>query len=93
MLGTVTAQEKAADEDLSGKLIVVEPADQEWSVGLNPLEDRRRSELFVQIPEFAQILKDRWHLDSLGARTDELLRNSLYVLAETASRFSNSFRS
>ncbi len=28
------------------------------------------------------MLRERWHLDSFGARTDELLRNSLYVLAE-----------
>jgi hypothetical protein len=28
------------------------------------------------------VLKERWHLDSFGARTDELLRNSLWVLAE-----------
>ena len=29
----------------------------------------------------AQILRERWALDHFGARTDELLRNSLYVLA------------
>ena len=37
---------------------------------------------YVQIAEFAQILKARWHLDSLGARTEELLRNGLHVLAD-----------
>jgi hypothetical protein len=51
-------------------------------VGVNPLEGRSGDERFVQIAEFAQILKQRWHLDSFGARTDELLRNGLYVLAE-----------
>jgi len=54
----------------------------EWSVGLNPLLQHRSSDRFVQISEFAKILKQRWHLDAFGARTDELLRNSLYVLAE-----------
>src|SRR5581483_6159988 len=37
---------------------------------------------FVQIAEFAALLKQRWHLDSFGARTEELLRNSLLLLAE-----------
>jgi len=82
LLRSVAAQERVLKRDLSDKLIVVEPADQEYSIGLNPLEQTNRSERFVQIAEFAQVLRHRWHLDSFGARTDELLRNSLYVLAE-----------
>lgn len=82
LLATVAAHEKTLKRDLSDKLIVVEPADQGYSVGLNPLEERNGSDRFVQIAEFAQVLRQRWHLDSFGARTDELLRNSLYVLAE-----------
>jgi hypothetical protein len=35
----------------------------------------------VWISEFSQILKRRWGLDHFGARTDELLRNALYVLS------------
>jgi hypothetical protein len=82
VLRTVAAQEKIVKKDLSDKLIVVEPVDDGYCVGLNPLEQQNGSERFVQIAEFAQVLKHRWHLDSFGARTDELLRNSLYVLAE-----------
>jgi hypothetical protein len=65
---------------LSDKLIIIDPADPIVSVGLNPLEQSPTD--FVRIAEFAQLLKQRWHLDHFGARTDELLRNSLYVLAE-----------
>ena len=82
VLATVAAQEKALKRDLSDRLIIVDPADQTFSVGLNPLEKQTGSERFVQIAEFAHILKQRWHLDSFGARTDELLRNSLYTLAD-----------
>ena len=81
-LGIVAARERATGEDLSAKLIVIEPADPEYSVGLNPLEQQGGNQRFVQIAECAQVLKQRWHLDSFGARTDELLRNSLWVLAE-----------
>ena len=63
-------------------MIVVEPSDLDFSVGLNPLEQQNGSERFVQIAEFAQVFKQRWHLESFGARSDELLRNSLHVLAE-----------
>jgi hypothetical protein len=48
------------------------------SVGLNPLEG---ADDFVRVAEFSEILRDRWALDHFGARTDELLRNALYVLA------------
>jgi len=48
-------------------------------VGLNPLEQEEVS--FVRIAEFSQILKQRWGLEHFGARTDELLRNALYVLS------------
>jgi hypothetical protein len=82
LFSTVAAEERTLSRDLSDRLIVVEPADMEFSVGLNPLEQHRGSDRFVQISEFAKILKQRWHLDAFGARTDELLRNSLYVLAE-----------
>jgi hypothetical protein len=83
LLKTIAAQEKTAKRDLSDRLIVVEPADEEWSVGLNPLERQQSgTHRFVQMAEFAHVLRQRWHLDSFGARTDELLRNSLHVLAE-----------
>jgi hypothetical protein len=82
LVATVATRERAKKLDLSGRLIVVEPADPVASVGINPLEGQTANDRFVQVAEFAQVLRQRWHLDSFGARTDELLRNSLYVLAE-----------
>jgi hypothetical protein len=58
--------------------MMVEPADPVFSVGLNPLEGHPGDDRFVQIVEFANALRERWHLESFGARTDEFLRNSLY---------------
>jgi hypothetical protein len=74
-------QEQASRTDLSTKVIVIEPADGEYSVGLNVL-DSSGQHSFVQIAEFAELLKVRWHLDSFGARTEELLRNSLLLLSD-----------
>jgi hypothetical protein len=79
LLRAIAAQEWKQQEDLSDRLIVISPADHDMSVGLNPLEDAEPD--FVRIAEFAEVLKQRWGLDHFGARTDELLRNSLYVLA------------
>jgi hypothetical protein len=84
LLRAVAEEERRRKTDLSGRLIIVEPADWQYSVGLNVLEQQRRRSDFVQIAEIAQILKARWHLDALGARTEELLRNGLYVLSENA---------
>jgi hypothetical protein len=36
----------------------------------------------VQLAEIGQLLRDRWHLDSLGVRTEELLRCALLVLKD-----------
>ena len=79
LLRAIAAQEWKQHEHLSDRLIVISPADLDMSVGLNPLEDAEPD--FVRIAEFAEVLKQRWGLDHFGARTDELLRNALYVLA------------
>jgi N6-adenosine-specific RNA methylase IME4 len=82
LLRLIAAQERKRGADLSEKLIVIEPGDPEFSVGLNVLEAQPGQQSYVQLAEFAQILKARWHLDSFGARTEELLRNALHVLAD-----------
>lgn len=82
LLKLIAARERDTREDLSTKLIVIEPADREFSVGLNFIDQSVGQNSFVQIAEFAQVLKQRWHLDSFGARTEELLRNSLHLLAD-----------
>jgi len=83
LLQTIAAEERLKRCDLSSKLVIIEPADPEYSVGLNVLEATEGSSDYVQLAEFAQILKARWHLDSFGARTEELLRNALHVLADS----------
>jgi hypothetical protein len=79
LLRAIAAREWKEQSHLHDRLIVIAPADREMSVGLNPLEDTEPD--FVRIAEFAEVLKQRWSLDHFGARTDELLRNALYVLA------------
>lgn len=74
LLRVINARERRLRRHLSDKLIIVSPADTELSVGLNPLEGASN---FVRIAEFAQVLKVRWGLEQFGARTDELLRNTL----------------
>jgi Helicase HerA, central domain len=82
LLQLLAQQEQIIRQDLSTKLIVIEPGDPEFSVGLNVLESSGAQQSFVQIGEFAQLLKQRWNLDSFGARTEEVLRNSLLLLSE-----------
>src|SRR5713101_4754813 len=82
LLRLVAAEEEVSRTDLSERLIVIEPADPEFSIGLNVLEAQDGQQNYVQLAEFAQILKARWNLDSFGARTEELLRNALHVLSD-----------
>jgi Helicase HerA, central domain len=79
LLQAISARERREHRHLSDKLIVVDPVDPIYSVGFNPLEQETTD--FVQIAEFAALLRMRWGLDHFGAQTDELLRNSLYVLS------------
>jgi hypothetical protein len=78
LLRAIAAQEWKQQEHLSDRVIVISPSDREMSVGLNPLDGEPD---FVAIAEIADLLKMYWGLDRFGARTDELLRNALYVLA------------
>lgn len=79
LLRRINARERKEHRHLSDKLIVIDPADSIMSVGLNPLEQETPD--FVAIAEVAEILKRHWGLDHFGARTDELLRNALFVLS------------
>jgi hypothetical protein len=82
LLRLIAAEERRTRQDLSDRLIVIEPGDPEFSIGLNVIEAQAGQQGYVQLAEFAQILKARWHLDSFGARTEELLRNGMHVLAD-----------
>lgn len=79
LLRSIAQRERKLERHLHDRLVLIAPADKEFAVGFNPLE--QESPDFVRIAEFAAILKARWGLDHFGARTDELLRNSLYVLS------------
>lgn len=78
----VADEEKRRRTDLSANLILVDPTNRLHSVGFNPIEITDRTQSFTQAAMVAQILKDRWSLDSLGVRTEELLRNALLVLID-----------
>src|SRR5581483_7408376 len=82
LLRLLAQREELTKADLSTRVIVIEPGDADYSVGLNVLEPALAQHSFVQIAEFAALLKQRWHLDSFGARTEEVLRNSLLLLSE-----------
>jgi hypothetical protein len=79
LMRAIAAQEWKQQEHLSDRLIVISPADSQVSVGLNPLGGGEAD--FVSIAEIAELLKMYRGLDRFGARTDELLRNALFVLA------------
>src|SRR5712692_7096457 len=53
LLKLIAHEEKRTGQDLSPKLIVVEPGHPEYSVGLNVLEPHADQDRFVQIAEFA----------------------------------------
>ena len=79
LLAAINAKERRLKQHLDEKLVFVNPADRELSVGLNPLQQEEAD--FARIAEFVEVIKRRCHIESLGVRVDELLRNGLYVLS------------
>lgn len=82
VLSLLAAEERRRRMDLSDRVIVIDPTDAGWAVGLNVLDADTEADRFRLVSEVTQILRQRWGLDSLGARTEELLRNALLVLSE-----------
>jgi hypothetical protein len=82
LLAMIAAEERRRGADLSARTIVIDPGDQVHSVGLNILAATDQHQRFVQISEVASILRERWSLDTLGVRTEELLRNALLILQD-----------
>jgi hypothetical protein len=83
----VAAEEKRRGKDMSERFIIFDPADREWSAGINILSPQDELQRYVQVAEITELLKARWQLDAFGARTEELLRNSLQVLQDKRFTF------
>lgn len=81
VLQSVAALEKKTGQDLSKKLIVVDPSDPGYSCGFNVLETRGEQNVYRLISEFTHILQNRWGQE-FGPRTLELLSNALHVLSQ-----------
>lgn len=64
------------------RLVILDPSHPTRSAGVNVLEaGDSDTERFRRVAELSAILRQRWGVDAFGARTEELLRNSLYTLA------------
>lgn len=61
------------------RVAVIDPTSRDWAVGLNPLEVSDDISRFRETAELTRALADRW--DFKGARTEELLRNGMFVLS------------
>jgi Type IV secretion-system coupling protein DNA-binding domain len=78
----VAAEEERRGQDLSERFVIFDPADRKQSIGINILKPEDELQRYVQIAEVTEILRSRWKLEVFGARTEELLRNSLQVLQD-----------
>ncbi len=82
ILAAIAAEEKHTGKDLGGRTIIIDPSDLVHSVGLNPLEIKAGLSTFIQIAEISNTIRSHAHLENFGPQTEELLRNSLHVLAD-----------
>jgi hypothetical protein len=61
------------------RVILMDPGNRQCAVGINPIETNDDQTRFLLVAEVTRTLADRW--DFKGARTEELLRNALFVLS------------
>jgi hypothetical protein len=61
------------------RVVVIDPTSREYAIGMNPLEAADEATRFRMVAEVTSTFTDRWNFT--GARTEELLRNALYVLS------------
>ncbi len=67
-------------EHISKKLILIEPGNEKWTVGFNPLQSKGLDP-YKQALEFVGIFRKFWKEGSYGPRTEELLRHTLLTLS------------
>jgi hypothetical protein len=63
-----------------GRIILVDPTRQDCVVGINPIEAHDESSRFRLVAEQTRSLCDNWNFR--GARSEEILRASLFALSE-----------
>jgi len=68
-------------EYLSDKLVLIEPFDPKGAIGFNPLETGSIPS-FSLVAELMGVFRKIWQDAHFGARTEELLRNTLLTLSE-----------
>lgn len=82
LVARIAQEERRRRTDLSERLVLIEPADPEWSVGLNALDVTDPRRRHVEIAEVVAGLRKRWNMENFGPRTEELLRSALHVLTD-----------
>jgi len=75
------AERVSRNPRLAERVVIVEPFDEHYSIGFNPLQQSLGTSPFLHAQELAHILRTRWETRSFGPRTEELLRNALYTLS------------
>lgn len=65
--------------DYAARVVVIDPTNTAWAVGMNPLQVTDEYARFREVAAVTRGLADKW--DFHGARTEELLRNALFVLS------------
>src|ERR1019366_9178252 len=61
------------------RVILIDTGNRQCAIGINPLDAADEQTRFLIVAEVTRNLADRWNFR--GARTEELLRNSLFVLS------------
>lgn len=72
----------AQSEEMASRLVLIDPADPEYTVGFNPLEEVDGVPPARQALELMSVFRRIWDIGIVAARMEEILRNTLLALME-----------
>jgi hypothetical protein len=78
-----TLKHDPTDEEITERIIYIDPTDPEFTVAFNPLEKIPNISVAEQANELVSAFKNIWQ-DSWGARMEEMLINSFIALSENS---------
>jgi len=79
--GFLISRYEPYEEEISDKVILIDPTDPEFTVTFNPLEKTPGTSIAEQANELISAFRKIWS-DSWGVRMEDLMRNSLIALGE-----------
>ena len=63
------------------RVVLIDPANEEWSVGFNPLDVKHEKDIYPMVLEIIAVFHKLWGTTGWGTRMEDIMRHGFYTLA------------